>query len=143
MVKVCVAGKFDPLLRGHLDHIKKAKALGDYLVVITHPDDVVVKARLREGKKGICVIPLADRIAVLESLKWVDEVVVSVDGNGECAETLRLIRPQIFAKGGDRTDDSRMPSGELTVCKEIGCEVRYGIGELLTSSSETIQKNLK
>lgn len=130
-----MAGKFDPIHSGHIDHIKKAKALGDYLVVITHPDDVIAKV----SKKGYCLMPLEDRVAVLEELASVGTVVVSIDGDGGCAKTLRMIHPDIFAKGGDRTLDN-MPQDELDVCGELGIEIRYGVGDLLNSSSEIMGK---
>ena len=64
---VAVAGKFDPLHRGHIDHIKKAKKLGDKLVVITHPDYIVAL----NSHNGKCLMPLADRLAVLRELsQW-------------------------------------------------------------------------
>jgi len=132
---VCVAGKFDPLHRGHIDHLKKASTLGDKLVVITHPDDVIA----RVSRKGYCLLPLADRVAVLDAIKYVNQVVVSIDGDGGCAETLRLIKPDIFAKGGDRTPDN-MPNKEIKACEEIGCRIVYGIGDLLNSSTGLVRK---
>ena len=142
---IIVAGKYDPLLRGHVESIRKAKELGDYLIVITHPDEIVELARAKEGKIARCMIPLKDRVAVLGALKWVDEVVVSIDYDGESSQTLKLIRSRypdvelIFARGGDRTPD-RMPPKEIEVCREINCEIRYGIGDLLTSASEIVSK---
>ena len=40
-MKVMIAGKFDPLHDGHLDHILKAGKLG-MLIIVTHPDSIVV-----------------------------------------------------------------------------------------------------
>jgi cytidyltransferase-like protein len=51
MKTVMVAGKFDPLHEGHIDHIRKAAKLGK-LLVITHTDEVIKKL------KGRCNIPL-------------------------------------------------------------------------------------
>ena len=118
---------------GHLDHIERAKQLGDWLIVITHPDDVI------KEKKGFCLLPLEDRKALLLSNRYVDEVVVSIDGNGEVAETLKLIKPDIFAKGGDRTPIN-MPPREIKVCEEINCKMVYGVGELLNSSTLLFKK---
>jgi cytidyltransferase-like protein len=41
-MKIAIAGKFDPVHEGHIDHIVKAAKLGDYLYIITHTDHVVV-----------------------------------------------------------------------------------------------------
>jgi len=127
MVTVAVAGKFDPLHFGHLEHIRLASYLGDKLVVITHPDDVLIKV------KGYCLLPLRDRVAILRALRYVDEVRVSIDGDGRCARTLELIKPDIFAKGGDRTPDN-MPQSEIEICNRIGCKIVYGVGKTYGSS---------
>ena len=131
--KICVAGKFDPCHDGHINHITRASRLGDYLVVITHPDKIIEKERR-------CNIPLWARIITLEGillrLGIKGEVIVSVDTDGTVAETLRMVKPDIFAKGGDRSGPNNMPQNELEVCQEIGCEIVYGIGEQLNQSSK-------
>jgi phosphoenolpyruvate phosphomutase len=55
--------------RGHLELIKKAKALGDYLIIGLHPDDVAKKYK-REP-----IISYEDRKKIIESIKEVDKVV--------------------------------------------------------------------
>lgn len=119
---VCSAGYFDPVHPGHRSHFQAARALGDKLVVITHPDEFCIK------KKGFCYMKLADRIKALMAEPDVDEVVVSIDGDGTVAKTLKMVRPQIFAKGADRTPDN-MPQNEVDACNEIGCTIVYNVGE--------------
>jgi phosphoenolpyruvate phosphomutase len=55
--------------RGHLEFIKKAKKLGDFLIIGLHPDDVVKKYK-REP-----IIPFEDRKRIIESIREVDMVV--------------------------------------------------------------------
>jgi len=55
--------------RGHLEFIKKAKKLGDFLIIGLHPDDVVKRY------KRAPVIPFEDRKKIIESIKEVDKVV--------------------------------------------------------------------
>ena len=38
IVKVAVSGYFDPIHIGHLEYLKMAKYLGDYLIVIVNND---------------------------------------------------------------------------------------------------------
>ena len=132
MVKVMIAGKFDPLHDGHLDHIIKASALGDQLIVVTHTDEVINKLRP-------CQVPLWARMftlkAVLNYIGIEYEVILALDSDGTVAKTLHKVRPDIFAKGGDRTE-SNMPQDELDVCAEIGCRIIYGVGDLLNASSK-------
>ena len=132
-MNVVIAGKFDPLHEGHIDHIVRASRLG-YLTVITHRDEVISKERE-------CMIPLWARIDVIEGLMLLyqikGEVMVSLDDDGSCVETLRYLSPDIFAKGGDRTPEN-MPQREIDVCAEIGCRIVYGVGDLLNSSSKIL-----
>jgi len=129
---VAIAGGFDPLHRGHIDHIKKAAELGR-LTVIVQSDEILKR------KKGYFLLPLEDRMAVVSSIKGVSIVTPNIDKDGTCAETLKLVKPEIFAKGGDRTPDN-MPQNEKETCKEIGCEIIYGVGDLLNSSSDIVRR---
>jgi len=64
-------GCFDVLHRGHIELFKYAKSLGDYLVVGLD-DDV----RVRASKGGNRPINnLEDRIEMLRSIKYIDDVV--------------------------------------------------------------------
>lgn len=123
----------DPFHDGHLQHIKKAMELGDYLIVLVSNDADMVR------KKGKCNIPLASRMEIVElilkGLGFPREVIETIDKDGTQAETLRVVKPDKFAKGGDRTPDN-MPQNELDACQEIGCEIVYGVGEQLNQSSK-------
>jgi len=133
MVVVAIAGSFSIVHEGHIDHIQKAYKLGNWLIIITHKDRIIKKY------KGIRPVTLNARIAILKglisSLGGLGEVIVARDTDGTVTKTLREIKPDIFAKGGDR-NDGNMPQSEIDVCKEIGCEIRYGVGDLLNSSTK-------
>lgn len=130
MCEIVVAGGFDPIHSGHVDHIRKAAMLGR-LTIILATDEQLIR------KKDYVLLPYKDREAVLEAIKWVHCVVPSIDKDNTVAETLRVLRPAIFAKGGDRTPDN-MPQSEIDVCAEIGCRIVYGCGDLLNSSSKLV-----
>jgi phosphoenolpyruvate phosphomutase len=55
--------------RGHLEFIKKAKKLGNFLIIGLHPDDVVKRYK-REP-----IVPFEDRKRIIESVREVDKVV--------------------------------------------------------------------
>jgi D-beta-D-heptose 7-phosphate kinase/D-beta-D-heptose 1-phosphate adenosyltransferase len=134
-VIVAVSGGFDPLHLGHLRHMQLAKRLGDYLIVMVNPDRDMVR------KKGYCLLPLEHRVKIIRELRCVDEVVVIIDKDGTCAETLKMIRPDIFAKGGDRAPDN-MPENEIRACQEVGCKIVYGVGAKIASSQDLVKKVL-
>lgn len=64
-------GVFDMFHIGHLRLLKKAKLHCDYLIVGVSSDDLVENYK---GKRPI--IPLEHRIEIINSIKFVDEVVI-------------------------------------------------------------------
>ncbi len=127
-----VAGCFDPIHEGHIDHIRKAKALGDYLIVSVASDEDCVR------KKGYCFQPIKTRLAVVRALKGVDMAMTSLPSEGNQVASLRMIQPDIFCKGGDRTPDNMLQE-EIDICQKLGIEIRYGVGDLLNSSSKLVE----
>lgn len=143
-----VTGKFDLLHAGHVDHIKKAAQLGDWLIIITHEDSIVALS----SDKKFCAVPLWARVDILRGLielykRGHGEVIVATDPTGESTNTLRLIRQKYpeaditLYKGGSRTDASKMPSREVAACYHLNIEIKYGVGDLLSSSS-TLAKRI-
>ena len=139
MITVMVSGKFDPVHEGHIDHILKAAALGDKLIVVTHTDEVLDKIKPTGHQ-----VTLWARMVLLRGILLhygiLGDVMVSVDPDANTTETLRLVRPHIYAKGGDRTPNN-MPQEEIDACMEMKIPIVYGIGCLLNASSKIkIQK---
>ncbi len=121
---IAVAGFYDPIHDGHRSNFRAVRLLGDKLVAIIQPDEQCIK------KKSFCYMKLADRIKALQAEPDVDEVVVAIDTDGTVTRTLRVIRPQVFAKGGDRSPGQHpIPQSEIDACNEIGCEIVYNVGE--------------
>lgn len=131
-VIVTVSGGFDPVHAGHVRLFKKARSLGQELVVILNNDNWLKK------KKGFVFIPQSERKEIIEALKWVDKVVLTGHGPKSkdmtvCAE-LRKIKPTIFANGGDRNQknaNSKLSSlnPEQALCQEMGVKMVFNVGE--------------
>ena len=134
MMRVAVAGGFDPLHIGHIRHIEEASLLGSVVAIVSSREDMI-------RKKGYEFMPFKERIELVGALKWVDAVVPTIDTDGTVAKTLEMIRPDLYAKGGDRVE-SNMPENEKEVCRNIGCKIVYGVGGFnkAQSSSELVVK---
>jgi rfaE bifunctional protein nucleotidyltransferase chain/domain len=96
-VLVATSGCFDLLHAGHVTMLDTARRLGDHLVVLVNSDRSV--RRLKGPERPM--VPLADRLRVLEGLASVDAAVVLDDD--EPSRAVAALRPDIWAKGGDYT----------------------------------------
>jgi D-beta-D-heptose 7-phosphate kinase/D-beta-D-heptose 1-phosphate adenosyltransferase len=94
---VLTNGCFDVLHRGHTRYLNQAKQLGDVLVVALNDDDGV--RRLKGPDRPINSI--ADRAGVIASLSCVDYV--TVFGSDTLVPLIELLKPDVYAKGGDYT----------------------------------------
>jgi cytidyltransferase-like protein len=119
LVTVAISGAFDPIHVGHVRYIREAAKLGDRLVVILNGDDFLLR------KKGFVFRPFEDRKEILQNIKGVDEVIASIDEDQTVRKTLKLLKPDIFAKGGDTGPES-IP--EANTCRKIGCKLVTNVG---------------
>lgn len=126
---ICVSGYFDPLHVGHVAYLRLARQMvgsSGRLVVIVNND------RQAELKKGKPFMSCTERAEILRAIRFVSEVVVSVDQDRSVCKTLEIVRPDIFANGGDQYS-ACIP--EASVCNEIGTRLLDGLGEKVQSSS--------
>lgn len=135
---VAVSGGFDPVHVGHVRMFKEARALGNRLIVILNNDNWLMK------KKGFAFMPEEERKEILESIKWVDEVVVTEhkknDKDDSVCRELEEIKPDIFANGGDRKADN-IP--EYALCEKLGISMAFNVGGGKVQSSSDLVKKTK
>ena len=96
MKKIWINGCFDILHRGHIELFKFAKTIGDYLVVGIDSDSRVkdLKGDLRPVNNQ------EDRKFFLESIKFIDEVVV-FETEQQLVEKIGILKPDIMIVGSD------------------------------------------
>lgn len=130
---VAVSGGFDPIHVGHIRMIKEAASMGDGVIIIANSDEWLIR------KKGYAFMSYKERQEILYSIKGVVDVFEAKDDDGTVCESLRLIKPAVFANGGDRKKGN-VP--EYQVCNELGIEMRFGVGgsEKPQSSSWLVAK---
>lgn len=97
---VLANGVFDLLHVGHVRYLTAARALGDVLFVGVNGDGAV---RRLKGP-GRPLMPAAERVELLATLRPVDHVVVFEEDTADRLVT--LLRPDIHAKGTDYTTRS-------------------------------------
>ncbi len=134
MKTVCVSGYFNPIHRGHIDYLREAAELGDNLIVILNNDEQV------KLKGNIPFMDLSERFQILKAIKYVDMVIASIDLDETVCKTLELIKPDIFAKGGDRINTN---TPELELCNKLGIKVFFGVGGGKVQSSSELLNRLR
>ncbi|MCY7412586.1 MAG: adenylyltransferase/cytidyltransferase family protein [Salinibacterium sp.] len=111
------AGAYDLFHVGHLNILKRAKERCDYLIA-----GVVSDEMLELTKNLRPTIPLAERLEIVESIRFVDEAVVETVPDK--LETWRQVGFTIFFKGDDwrGTDKGDRLEREFAA---VGVEVVY------------------
>ena len=96
-IVVAVSGYFNPVHIGHIKYIEEAKKLGKKLIVIVNTDKQV------KLKGSSPFMNERERLEMIAALRFVDNVILAIDEDETVCKTLELIKPDIFANGGDRT----------------------------------------
>ena len=99
-------GCFDILHAGHVRYLTAAAEFGDFLVIGLNSDASV--RRLKGESRP--VVSEADRAEVLDALRAVDIVTIFDEPTAE--ELIRLVRPDIYVKGGDYSLDT-LPEAKI------------------------------
>lgn len=103
---VLANGVFDLFHVGHLRYLEAAAEEAELLVVAVNSD---ASTRAYKGPDRP-VVPEEERVEILCSLACVDHVLL-FDGT-DVTEVLRVLRPDVHAKGTDYTPDS-VPEGHV------------------------------
>ena len=112
MKRVITYGTFDLLHYGHINLLRQAKALGDYLIVALSTDEF---NKLKKNKE--CYFSYAQRKLLLEAIRYVD--LVNPEESWEQKKTdMHEYQIDTFAIGDDW-------EGKFDYLKEEGVQVVY------------------
>lgn len=111
MKRVITYGTFDLLHYGHINLLKRAKALGDYLIVALSTDEFN-----RNEKRKKCYFSYEKRKQLLESCRYVD-LVIPEESWEQKRSDMRLYQVDTFVMGDDW-------KGKFDFLKDL-CEVVY------------------
>lgn len=142
---VVVSGGFDPYHHGHGRLFRDAKKLGDKLIVILNNDNWLL------NKKGYVFMKQNERKEILESIKYVDKVIITRHTKNtrdkSVTRELKTLYNRlgdknelIFANGGDRVLDN---TPEESLCNKLGIKTVYNVGGKKIESSSELVKNGK
>lgn len=110
MKKVITYGTFDLLHIGHINLLRRARALGDYLIVALSTDEF----NALKGKKAY--YPYEQRKAILEAIRYVDKVIPERNWEQKVDDVINH-DVDVFVMGDDW-------EGKFNFLKEY-CEVVY------------------
>lgn len=132
---VLCGGVWDWLHPGHNRHLKAAKREGDVLIVVVTPDKYVNKGPGR---------PVYDENLRAESLCDLECVdYVAINQWPTCVETIKLLKPDVYAKGSDYARAEDDITGGITLeeaaVKEVGGRLHL-TEEITFSSSGNINR---
>lgn len=134
--KVIVPGAFDPIHPGHIELLKEASKLGKVIVILKGDH------RLIKKKKKILMCA-DDRAKILESVKYVDEVIIydsNLKDHEDFSIVLDYITPDIWALGETKSNCGE-PTYLIKLAKKLGVKVLYGVGGKRIHSSSQILKD--
>lgn len=112
MKRVITYGTFDLLHYGHINLLRRAKAFGDYLVVVLSTDEFNWKEKSKK-----CYFSYEERKLLLEAIRYVDLVIP--EENWEQKRTdIHEYHIDTFVMGDDWI-------GKFDYLEEEGCNVVY------------------
>ena len=112
MKKVITYGTFDLLHYGHINLLRKAKSLGDYLIVGLSTDEFNNKDKNKE-----CYFDYENRKSLLDAVRYVDLVIPEKNWEQKISDILKY-NVDVFVIGDDW-------EGKFDYLKDFGVEVVY------------------
>ena len=147
---ILISGGFDPIHRGHVECIQRAKELADEVWIGLNNDSWLRR------KKGKSFMKEDERRFIMQNIKGVDYVYVmhpKIHNDDTAIDFIEHARYRFvkqkgtalesgdmaFGNGGDRTETT---TPENDVCNTFGIDSVWGLGDKVKSSSWLLEKYL-
>jgi len=138
---VVVSGGFDPIHKGHIRLFKAAKSLGHKVICGLNSDMWLV------NKKGKTFMSFSERSEILQSIRYIDDVIsFKDDSDGSAIELLVRVKSLYpeknisFANGGDREEGNTPEKG---FCDAYNIDMLWNIGGNKVQSSTNLINRAK
>lgn len=103
---VLVGGGFDILHYGHVEFLEKARAAGNFLIVLLEPDEFIESVKKRNP-----IHTQKERAAILSAFHFVDSVVLLplFSKDEDYAQLVQMIQPAVIAvtKGDPKINEKK------------------------------------
>lgn len=110
--RVLTVGVYDLIHKGHVELYRRAKGLGDYLIVAAQDSDYVIKYK----PTAKILNSTEDRMYMIKSIRYVDEVIVYKDVD----DIVKKVKFDVFVTGPDQIHDGFQRA--IKWCEENGKE---------------------
>lgn len=108
--KVLTVGVYDLIHKGHVELFRRAKGLGDYLIVAVQDGDLILKYK----PQAKVLNSTEDRVYMVKSIRYVDEAIVY----GAVDDIVKTVDFDIFVTGPDQAHTGFQNA--ISWCEEHG-----------------------
>ena len=129
MTYACCSGYWNWIHPGHIEYLERSKQLAEKLIVIVNNDE---QQMLKYGK---IFMNAQERMKIIEALRCVDIVILSIDTDRTVNKTLEYVHKKYNIDFLCNAGDQDKNCAESETAKRLGITLVDGLGDKIQSSS--------